>query len=892
MEGDSRFQVILFETGAVDDDVQSWKNASTLIKARLEQGINVVAVLVREPTTQAFFELLHLTVWPELSERVQEVLGEYRKLAKNVLSDGNAEYPAKATIESQLAALGDMFSDKNLGDITPLKFSNQCDLIHTTVATEYFKKQPFHFQYVDTYSFLKPDDFKVVSSIADARFKDQFLRIKEAREPTCFLMHGTYSVEADSVSPVSVEVLAALMACKLRCPAMEIVQPRMGPFMLDPDVVVATSARLVRRLSHREALELRSRSQGWEVSPVLIKLLQDANIPLTYIWSKKPFDVRLDIVSRSATPASEGPQPLLICHKDDLAVVIVEKLSDSKDASFTSTVFGFFDRHKVDPLLISNTATSIAVTVELVPNAMVDPMVAFNRLLKDLRGNYRVTVIEKCTAVTLVGRQLSGVMYQLGPALELMKTHKIHQAMLSESNFTLTYVVDSGVSRKLIGRLYDAVFKDTPVDTQVFGLSVEEYRPLLRPWRVHDVELRFSKPQPLVWEDNAAKAATESKPQEVSWWRTRRAELVELATQQSPVFAYNVQSFRDAIHALRKEVTAVDRVFYAIKANPHPDILRLFFEENVGFECVSIGELQHVLGLFPGMPGSRILFTPNFVARHEYEAAFRAGANVTVDNVHPLRHWPDTFKGREVFLRIDPGRGEGHHKHVRTGGKSSKFGISQTDAALVAELVKQAGATVVGLHAHLGSGNLTPELWGETAAQLSSLFSHFPHVRALDLGGGLGVKYREDDSPLDLSEVNNLISSWRSSSPHKVELWLEPGRFLVARAGVLLAKVTQLKTKEGTTFVGIDAGFNSLVRPTMYDSYHHIVNLSRLDEPAAITAEVVGPICESGDVLGHNRKLPATQEGDVVLVDTAGAYGRSMSSNYNMRLPAIEVFLS
>jgi diaminopimelate decarboxylase/aspartate kinase len=163
-------------------------------------------------------------------------------------------------------------------------------------------------------------------------------------------------------------------------------------------------------------------------------------------------------------------------------------------------------------------------------------------------------------------------------------------------------------------------------------------------------------------------------------------------------------------------------------------------------------------------------------------------------------------------------------------------------------------------------------------------------VRVIDVGGGLGVPERADQPGVDLAKLDTLLAAVRAEHPG-LEVWLEPGRYLVAAAGVLLARVTQLKQKGGVRFVGVATGMNSLIRPALYGSYHEIANLTRLDEPATELVNVVGPICESADVLGHDRLLPVTQAGDVLLIANAGAYGHVMSSHYNLRDPAVELIL-
>jgi len=202
--------------------------------------------------------------------------------------------------------------------------------------------------------------------------------------------------------------------------------------------------------------------------------------------------------------------------------------------------------------------------------------------------------------------------------------------------------------------------------------------------------------------------------------------------------------------------------------------------------------------------------------------------------------------------------------------------------------VRAAGARVVGLHSHSGSGILDIANWEETADLLCELARRFPDVTAVDVGGGLGVPERADQDEFDLGQLDTALGRIKAGHPH-LDFWLEPGRYLVAQAGVLLARVTQLKSKGDTTYVGVATGMNSLIRPALYGAYHEIVNLTRVDDPATVQANIVGPICESGDILGHDRMLPPCLTGDVLLVANAGAYGHAMSSRYTLREPAEEL---
>jgi bifunctional diaminopimelate decarboxylase / aspartate kinase len=265
-----------------------------------------------------------------------------------------------------------------------------------------------------------------------------------------------------------------------------------------------------------------------------------------------------------------------------------------------------------------------------------------------------------------------------------------------------------------------------------------------------------------------------------------------------------------------------------------------------------------------------------------------SSVRVTVDNAYAIAAWSKVFRDRDIFVRVDPGLGRGHHQYVRTAGANSKFGVPVAELEGLGRKAREAGARIVGLQAHVGSGIFDVRCWEETARQLADLAQHFSDVRVIDIGGGLGVPERSDQTPLDLTTLDTLLLAVRAEHPG-LEIWMEPGRYIVAAAGVLLARVTQLKSKNGMQFVGVATGMNSLIRPALYGSHHEIVNLSRVDEPATALVNVVGPICESADVLGHDRLLAPTREGDVLLIANAWAYGRAMSSEYNLRLAATEL---
>lgn len=379
--------------------------------------------------------------------------------------------------------------------------------------------------------------------------------------------------------------------------------------------------------------------------------------------------------------------------------------------------------------------------------------------------------------------------------------------------------------------------------------------------------------------------ATQAAP----WWRERRAALLACLGARDCAYVYDLATVREQAEALRG-VRSISRWLYSLKANPHPAILRTLDAAGFGFECVSRAEVERVRDAVPGLEPERLLFTPNFAPRAEYAWAVERGLCVTIDNLAILRDWTGLFERRDIFLRLDASHGHGHHEKVRTGGVNSKFGVSPAEFAELPAAVANAAARVVGLHAHGGSGNFELEGWIGPARILAAEAGRYPDVRVLNLGGGIGVPEHRGQSPVDLRALDAGLAGVKAARP-QCELWMEPGRFLVASAGVLLARVTQTKGKGDRRYVGVATGMNSLVRPALYGARHDIVNLTRLDEPSIQTCTVVGPICETGDELGRDRRLPRCLEGDVLLIADAGAYGHSMASSYNLRPPAPELVM-
>lgn len=220
--------------------------------------------------------------------------------------------------------------------------------------------------------------------------------------------------------------------------------------------------------------------------------------------------------------------------------------------------------------------------------------------------------------------------------------------------------------------------------------------------------------------------------QQRPWWQEQRNELLDHSTN-TPLFVYNLAQLNKSIDSLLN-VTALQHVFYSVKANHHATLLQCIESRGIGFECVSADELCYILNLFPDIDPHRLLFTPNFAPKIDYETALNKNVYVTIDSSYPLKHWSQMFVGRELLIRVDLGVGKGHHRHVQTAGENSKFGADEKELCEIVELAEKLQCTIIGLHSHAGSGILDAEHWCETARQLLNYRRRFPSMRIINIG--------------------------------------------------------------------------------------------------------------------------------------------------------------
>lgn len=361
----------------------------------------------------------------------------------------------------------------------------------------------------------------------------------------------------------------------------------------------------------------------------------------------------------------------------------------------------------------------------------------------------------------------------------------------------------------------------------------------------------------------------------------------------TPVYVYDAAIMARQVKRMQAGFSGIPlRIMYACKALPNINVMRLMRSLGTGLDTVSIQEVE--LGLHAGFKPDQILFTPNMVTFDEFRQAVDLGVHINIDSISMLEQFGHVYGGKvPVFLRINPHILAGGHERISVGHIDSKFGISIHQLRHMQRVIASHGIHVHGLHMHTGSDILDTDVFMQAAELLLGIAPDFPELRHIDLGSGFKVAYKEGDVTTDIEDLGERVvarmNAFNKGRSEPIEVWFEPGKFLVSEAGVLLVRASLVKQTTATVFAGVDSGLNHLVRPMMYGSYHHIINASKPEGRTRIYT-VVGNICET-DTFGWDRQLNEVHEGDLLAIKNAGAYGHSMASNYNSRLRPSEILV-
>ncbi|MBN2518289.1 MAG: diaminopimelate decarboxylase [Candidatus Altiarchaeota archaeon] len=370
-----------------------------------------------------------------------------------------------------------------------------------------------------------------------------------------------------------------------------------------------------------------------------------------------------------------------------------------------------------------------------------------------------------------------------------------------------------------------------------------------------------------------------------------------VAKYESPLYVYEEEVIRERYNNLYSSIDyPKKKILYACKANSNLAILKMLKELGCGIDAVSPGEIHLALKL--GFKPEDIVFTGNNTRNDEMEFAVKNRVLVNIDSLNQLERYGRLFPGTKVSVRINPDVGAGYHKHIITGGPDSKFGIYFDKVGEAQKIAREHNLRIVGVHSHIGSGILDVDIYLQAMKITMDVAKEFKNIDFMDFGGGIGIPYKPGEKEIDMKkfgkDVSDLFTRFCDDYGRQLTIMFEPGRYLVGQSGFLLTVVNTIKETPKHKFIGTDTGFNQLIRPSIYGSYHEIINASNVSGKKERVI-VAGNVCESGDVMTRDREdpvdrdIPEARVGDVLAICNAGAYGFSMASEYNSRPRPAEV---
>lgn len=835
--------VVLKFGGTSVSNLERWKQILTIVNLRLSQGFSVAIVHSAKSGITNLLEKFAAT-------QDKSLIAEINDSIQTLCSELNVPLDNDDIIQELLS-----FSEqKVLSAYDMAKILSFGESMTNNAAYEYLSQHL-------VIEKLDPKTIFISRADDDRSQESRILSAKCSIKPAslnqnCAIMPGFIASDSDGNTIVlgrgGSDTSAAYLAVALNAKRIEIWTDVHGIFSANPHVV--PTARLIEKIGYEEAREIAA-SGGKVLHPRCILPAEQNNIPL-HIYNSKDMQATGTVIKKGYESTSPRVRAINVRHK--ITLVSMDSMNMWHQAGFMGKIFTVFEKLGLSVDIVVTAQTNVTISLDTTDN------IINNEILENLKNTLMafcdVTIYKNCSAVTLVGYRMRALLGDIAPIISNFAEQRIYLTSQSSNDLNTSIVVDEDQADKLLIALHDGLIAEN-ANQYGFGAT---------------------------WEDLINKQVDKPIIPD-SWWQSKRNELIQLAQAQSPCYVYDEKTIIQQI-ALLQSLTSVDKIFFAMKSNPNRQVLKTIYQQGIGLETVSKGEIQRIKKTIDDLCQDNVLFTPNFAAIDEYEEALAKGFHVTIDNKFILEQYPDVFKGQSILLRLDPGHGSGHHRYVRTAGEQSKFGIHHSELAELKTFCDANDITVKGLHAHAGSGILEHQNWQRIIQYLTDQISIFTDVEIINMGGGYGITENPYDQGLNMQKLDKIIWNFKNKFP-QVQFWMEPGRFLVANAGVLLAKVTQTKVKGNSGYIGLETGMNSLIRPALYGSWHNIVNLTRLEEPVDITATVVGPICETGDILGVDRKLPKTEAGDVFLIANSGAYGFAMASRYNLREPAQEIFI-
>lgn len=631
---------------------------------------------------------------------------------------------------------------------------------------------------------------------------------------------------------------ASLLGRALGATRVEIWTDVDGVLTSNPKIV--PEARRVTLMSFAEASEL-AYFGAKVLHPSTLLPAVEADIPVWVGNARRPDGPGTTIVAQGIVAEDGRFAVKAIADKRGITAVQVVSSRMLMAHGFLAKIFAVFDAHRTPVDLVATSEVSVSLTI--------DDDRRLPEIVAALSQFARVDVEPGMAVVCLVGEGMRGNAHVAAEVFRVLRHVRVRMITQGSSSINLSLVVEGRDVAETVRALHDSFFRG-PLPADVFGAQSGDGRP-----------------------DDALGSAVPA------------SALVRLAERAgTPLYVYDMSTIDARIELLRRHLPLdPGRLLFACKANANTEILKRLAVHGVGIEAASPGEAFRALAC--GHAAESVLVSATNARADELVQLSARGCRLALGSLSDIRRVGALAPGTALLLRINPGVGDGHHRHVVTGGAQSKFGIplEQLDEAFQA--CRATGLEVLGLHAHMGSGILDAASLLASARQLLSAARRLPRMSVLDFGGGFGIPYRSGEAELDLAAygegMRRELESFFAETGARPEAWFEPGRFIVGPAGFLVARVTCRKETHGHVFIGLDTGMNHFLRPALYGSYHRIVNLTAPDAGVE-WVEIVGNVCESTDVFASARALPRAEEGHLLAILDAGAYGFTMASAYNL----------
>ncbi|MET0293067.1 MAG: bifunctional aspartate kinase/diaminopimelate decarboxylase, partial [Steroidobacteraceae bacterium] len=637
--------IVLKFGGTSVSTAPNWRNIALVARKRLDEGANVLIVhSAVSGITDRLERLLAAAVAGEHEAALVAIEKRHQELVADLGIGSSAQ------LEGSFAELRHIAQGVSLmrevSDRTRARVMAHGELMATEIGSRFLKAQGLDVVWWDARDGLKAEErgASARSSVLSATCNfspDPELSALLASKAKVVITQGFIASDSNGDTVLlgrgGSDTSGAYFAAKLQAKRLEIWTDVPGMFSANPRSTPAS--RLLRELHYDEAQEIAS-SGAKVLHPRCILPVRVHAIPL-YVYATQTPDFEGTHISIATADTSAKVKA--VCVKKGITLVSMESPGMWHEVGFVADAFQVFKDQGLSVDLISTSETN--VTVSLDPQANTLDSAALETLVDELSKLCRVQVIGPCASVSLVGRNIRAILHRLGEALEFFADQKIHLVSQAANDLNFTFVVDEGQADRLVEQLHALLIHPVPGD-RVLGPTWEEL---------------FRKPD----------AAPKTEPW---WWAKSAPKLIEALGERDAAYVYDRASIVRAAGEL-KALKAVSRVHFAMKANPHAEVLRTLHANGISMECVSRFELDHVFATLPGLDPASVLFTPNFAGREEYEYGFARGVNVTIDNLYVLRQWPDVFRGQRLLVRIDTGTGRGHHHHVRTAGTYSKFGV-------------------------------------------------------------------------------------------------------------------------------------------------------------------------------------------------------------------------